>query len=113
MLSLCVGIAATCNIGLNYFFIRKTGAVAAAYTSLASLLLMTVLYRLALSRICRNIFSDRYSVLYFLAVMLLCGTFIVVERNLLARYLVYSAVIMALALLAFVKRGEIKKLIKA
>ena len=110
-ISLCVAISAVCNIALNYFFIRRIGAVAAAYTSLFSLFLYTILCRLSLGRIHRNIFSDAASSLFFLAIICLCTCFAIIGEDVVLRCLVYAFVFLAVAVLLFVKRNKIKRLI--
>lgn len=110
-ISLCVATSAVCNIALNYFFIKRIGAIAAAYTSLFSLILYTVLCRLSLKRICRNIFSDKASLFFFFGIICLCGCFLLVWENIVIRYFVYLSVIVTAAVLLLVNRSKIKEIV--
>ena len=112
-ISLCVGIAAICNLLLNFYFIKKYGAIAAAYTSFVSYLLQACLYRVVLKGIRENIFSDLYSCLYLLFVIILSLSFIILYRNILLRYIFYLTILCILGITLFIKQNEVKKLIKA
>ena len=112
-ISLCVGIAAICNLLLNYYFIKKFGAIAAAYTSFVSYLLQAILYRIVLKGIRKNIFSDFYSLLYLATVIFLSFSFIVLCDHMILRYLIYSVVLSILIIKIIINRKEIEILIKA
>ena len=109
----CVGIAAICNLILNLYFIKKYGAVAAAYTSFVSYLLQASLYRIVLKGIRKNIFSDLYSGLYLLTIIILCILFYFLYKYIFLRYIIYSFVLFVLLIMAFMKQKEVKNLIKA
>lgn len=111
--SLCVAVSAGINIILNYFFIKNWGAVAAAYTSLVSMLIQTILYRIVLKRTEKNIFSDFYSVLYIILIFTLCTFFNFMYNNILIRYFVYSFIILCLVAVIVYKRHNLKELIKS
>lgn len=112
MVSLCVAVSAGINVILNYFFIKKFGAIAAAYTSLLSMLVQTVLYRIVLKRTAENIFSDLYSILYIIMIFMMCVFFIFVYNNVLIRYIVYSFIIICLIAVIVCKRHNLLELIK-
>lgn len=112
MVSLCVAVSAGINVILNYFFIKKFGAIAAAYTSLLSMLVQTVLYRIVLKRTAENIFSDLYSILYIIMIFMMCVFFIFVYNSALIRYTVYSFIIICLIAVIVCKRHNLLELIK-
>lgn len=113
MVSLCVAVSAGINVILNYFFIKKFGAIAAAYTSLFSMLIQTILYRIVLKRTAKNLFSDFYSFLYIIFIFILCSFFYFTYNNILIRYFVYSVIILFLIVVIVCRRHNLRELIKS
>ena len=112
-ISLCVFLAALCNVFLNFYFIKRFGAIAAAYTSFVSCLVQTVLYRIIMRIIARNIFSDFYSIVFFIAATALSVLFLFVYDYGAMRYILFSSILLALCIFTFKNRNEIKQLVKA
>ena len=97
-ISLCVALAAIINIVLNYIFIRKIGAIAASYTSLFSYLVLSIILFAVINKLHKHIYSIKYMVLYFAAIIIGCAIFFAVGDNIVLRYVVF---ILILGLLSF------------
>lgn len=98
-------VAAAINIGLNYFFIKRYGYIAAAYTTLAGYFILMILHYITTVHVLKKkVFDDR---LYFgmLIMTVASGTVIgALYGGIVIRYAVSAAIV---GFLAFIWRRDI------
>ncbi len=110
--SLCVAAAALSNIGLNLIFIPKYGAIAAAYTSLASYVILVLLGRILIQFLHRGLYSDKYFIVYFILILLSCQLFLQIYEKTFFRYCCYSMILCGLCIYAYTRKLEIIGLVR-
>lgn len=101
--------SAAVNIGLNYFFIKRFGYIAAGYTTLFCYILYTLFHYVVYIKTCKKkgIMNPPYPVKLFLLVSVilivlgLCS--MLIYKKPVIRYLIISSIV----ILAFVKRKDI------
>lgn len=83
-------IAAIFNIVLNVIFIKKIGYVAAAYTTIAGYLLLTIMHYFGMKKIDkRKFYNIGYIVLISLFLFIIMGILIVTNNNIYFRYIFF------------------------
>ena len=110
--SLCVAAAAISNIILNMIFIPKYGAIAAAYTSFFSYVVLVLLGRYLIQFLHKGLYSDKYFCLFSFFIIGNCILFLLVYNNILLRYLCFISMLLGICLYAFNKRMEIIGLVR-
>ena len=94
-------IAAISNYVLNYIFIPRKGYLAAAYTTLASYIILTVLHILLVKKIkMGNIYNNKFMVCVIIMGCVLCVGMNILYRNNILRYggiLLYTLLFLILA----------------
>lgn len=110
--SLCVAAAAICNIVLNLIFIPKYGAIAAAYTSFFSYIVLVLFGRVLIQFLHKGLYSDKYFFIFFILLILSCQLFLHIYKSLLYRYCCYSVFLGGLCLYAYLKQKEIIGLVR-
>ncbi len=105
--SLCVFMAAILNVILNYFFIPRFGGVAAAYTSVASYILLFCETRMVVQKINRGLFSMKYFMAFFVVVTGGCGLFQIVKQETFLRYVVYIILLLLSVIYMLFNKKEI------
>ena len=110
--SLCVAAAALSNIVLNFIFIPKYGAIAAAYTSFVSYIFLVLLGRILIQFVHRGLYSDRLFLLFSAFIILICILFICVYERPILRYCSYSIILVSLGYYAYLKQNEILGLVR-
>ena len=109
ILAICVLISAAINVGLNFVFIPLFGAVAAAFTTVASYLILLLLTGIVSVRCQKNVYPGKnFAVFILIMFPLLTGYYWLVDGWLL-RYLVYGAVLAAMALYGLKHMDEWKQ----
>jgi O-antigen/teichoic acid export membrane protein len=106
-LSLCVFIAAAINIILNYYYVPRFGAIAAAYTSLVSYIVLVSLNYVLVKIINKNVYSERIFLLFVILMIIGCIIFMLVGDNILLRYIVYLSILFFMSLYGFCHRKEV------
>lgn len=103
-------IAALANLILNYIFIPRAGLIAAAYTTLFSFVLLTVLQYLLMSLIIRstNQFDIKFLLLISLVVILFAFVTPILYQYQTLRYMFLTTILMIVIL----KRNVFLKLVK-
>lgn len=112
MVSLCVAAAAISNVFLNLIFIPRYGAIAAAYTSFFSFIILVLLGRLLIQMLHKGLYSDKYFCFFSIFIFIICILFQVVYKNTLLRYLCFVSILSGISLYAFNKRMEIIGLVR-
>jgi O-antigen/teichoic acid export membrane protein len=110
--SLCVAAAALSNIVLNFIFIPKYGAIAAAYTSFVSYIFLVLLGRILIQFVHRGLYSDRLFLMFSAFIILICILFIYVCERPVLRYCSYSVVLVGLCYYAYLNQNEILGLVR-
>lgn len=110
--SLCVAAAAISNIVLNMIFIPKYGAIAAAYTSFFSYVILVLLGRTLIQFLHKALYSDGYFCLFSVLIIISCALFLLVYKNFILRYFCFISILSGICLYAYNKRVEIIRLIK-
>ena len=110
--SLCVAAAAICNIILNLIFIPKYGAIAAAYTSFFSYVILVLLDRMLIQFLHKGLYSDGYFCLFSVFIILNCALFLFVYKNTILRYFCFASTLSVICLYAYNKRLEIIGLVR-
>ena len=110
--SLCVFVAAIMNIVLNYILIPKFGGVAAAYTSLASYLVVFFLTRVVSQKLNRDLFSMKCFMMFLGVLIVGAVIFTVVKDTILLRYGVFLVLLFILMGYMFVHRKEIIEIVE-
>ncbi len=111
-ISLCVALAAIINIVLNYIFIRKIGAIAASYTSLFSYLVLSIILFAVINKLHKHIYSIKYMILYFIAIIIGCAIFFAVGNNIALRYVVFILILGLLLFFIFRKKDEVMAIVR-
>lgn len=110
--SLCVAVAALSNIILNIIFIPKCGAIAAAYTSLFSYVILVILGRLLIQFLHKDLYSDKYFCFFSIIIIINCALFLFIYKSVILRYSCFISILLGLCLYAFNKRMEIINLVR-
>lgn len=110
--SLCVAAAALSNIVLNFIFIPKYGAIAAAYTSFVSYIFLVLLGRVLIQAVHRGLYSDMFFLVFSAFIVLNCILFIYVCERPILRYCSYGVILMGLCFYAYLKQNEILGLVR-
>jgi len=110
--SMCVFVAAIVNVVLNAMVIPIWGGVGAAYTSAVSYLVLFILAGKLSEKLKPRLFSLKCFLLFFCAIVLGAILFMMVYENIVARYLIFSGLILIEILYVYCKRQEITALIK-
>lgn len=110
--SLCVTAAALSNIVLNFIFIPRYGAIAAAYTSLSSYIILALLGRVLIQVLHKGLYSDSFFLIFFVFIVLNSILFLYVGERTVLRYCLYSIILCGLCLYAYLKQNEIKSLVR-
>ena len=85
--SLGTGIAAILNLCLNYMFIPKFGYVAAAYTTLASYVVLYIMHLIITRYALKiHIYQDRVVLLIMVGMMICCSVTTLLYDTIVARY---------------------------
>ena len=112
ILSFFVFIAAIINICLNYIFIRKNGAISAAYTSLISYFILAYLNYFLLVGMKKNFYSNKMFILFSVLLFAGCAIFLLVYPKIIFRYSVFSLLILLVFLYCFFHKDEISFIYK-
>ena len=112
MVSLCVAAAAVSNIVLNLIFIPIYGAIAAAYTSLLSYIVLVLLGRLLVQMLHKGLYSDSYFCFFSIFVFMICILFHLVYTKTFLRYLCFASILIGIGVYAFNRRMEIIGLVR-
>ena len=110
--SLCVAVAAISNIVLNLIFIPKFGAIAAAYTSFVSYLILVLLGRVLIQILHKGLYSDGYFCLFSVFIITSCALFLLVYKNTILRYFCFASILTVICLYAYNERLEIIGLVR-
>ena len=110
--SLCVAIAAICNIILNLIFIPQYGAIAAAYTSFFSYIVLVLLGRVLIQFLHRGLYSDRFFCSFSIIIIINCTLFLFIYESFFLRYIFFISILVGLCLYAYNNRLEIIGLVK-
>ena len=110
--SLCVAVAAISNIILNLIFIPRYGAIAAAYTSFFSYLILVLCGRLLIQFLHKGLYSDGYFCLFSIFIIMSCTLFLFVYKNTILRYFCFASIFLVICLYAYNKRLEIIGLVR-
>jgi len=110
--SLCVAVAALSNIVMNFIFIPRYGAIAAAYTSFVSYIFLVLLGRILIQIIHRGLYSDLFFLMFSVFIILNCILFIYVCERPVLRYCCYSIILGGLGYYAYLKQNEIFGLVR-
>lgn len=102
-------ITAILNIVLNYFFIKKFGYSAAAYTTLISYFILLLLHYTGMKKIeKRKIYNIKYMVLLSIILVLYLIVMLLLNNNIVVRYLFFT---ICLFIMVFINRKIIKNYI--
>ncbi len=110
--SICVLIAAVVNLILNYFLIPQYGGVAAAYTSVVAYIILFFISRNLSRKLNRKLFSDKYFVIFFGAIVGGGIMFQMLAEYILLRYVVYIIILLSSLGYMVTRRDELVQLIK-
>ncbi len=102
-------IAALCNTGLNLYFIRRYGYIAAAYTTLAGYFILMILHYLSVRFVLKKPLyrNGRYFVMLIVTILIGFG-FTALYGNVLRRY---AAALLVCAVLVFAWKDDIMTII--
>lgn len=112
ILSLTVLIAAVVNIGLNAVYIPRVGAVAACYTTAGSYFLLFVMAAVIAEKNVKGIYILGYFMAFIGWSAVMAAIYILTEKQILIRYLLYLLAIAVLIVYYIKNREELAKLIK-
>jgi O-antigen/teichoic acid export membrane protein len=101
-------LSATLNIILNYFFIIKFGYMAAAYTTVLSYLLQTILHYINYRRVSRRIYDEKKILFVTFAVFGGCILCIPLYTHTIVRYVILVVIV----ILVFVNRNKLINIYK-
>jgi O-antigen/teichoic acid export membrane protein len=110
--SLCVAMAAISNVVLNLIFIPRYGAIAAAYTSFFSYVILVLLGRALIQFLHKGLYSDRYFCLFSVIIIISCALFLLIYKNTMLRYFCFISVLLVISFYTYNKRLEIIGLIR-
>lgn len=110
--SLCVATAAISNVILNFYYIPRYGAIAAAYTSFFSYIILVLLGRILVQVIHKDLYSDMYFIVFVFLLVLNCLLFLHIYEQTVLRYCCYSIILVALCYYAFLRQNEIIGLVR-
>lgn len=105
------GTAAAMNVGLNYIFIGQFGYLAAAYTTLACYIFLTIAHYIAYKIICRkkSIHFELYDI-RFITGLITASLAVMFFMTLIYDHIVIRyAIIAVIAAIAFIKRNIIRE----
>lgn len=109
-------VAAATNIVLNYVFIKQVGYYAAAYTTLFSYILMTIMLAYYTCKCAKeskikigDFYSNRGILTLSLATTTLCLLGILFYSNNICRYVVAAVLLLVVILMAYNKRFKMEK----
>lgn len=111
-ISIIVLIAAVVNLALNAVFIPIYGGVAATVTSVTAYIIMFILFRILGNKLNKGLYSNKYFLLSFIAVLSACIMFEFIYSFLLIRYIVYSILLIISFIYVFLKKDEVFSIIK-
>lgn len=109
--SVRVGIAAGVNVLLNAICIPKFGGVAAAYTSAISYFLLFIMLRALGQRLHKDIFEDKYFLIYLFGNVVAGIIFTIVYENIMMRYIVYVILLIMCIIYMYFKKEEILQIV--
>ena len=112
LVSICVAVAALSNVFLNFYYIPKFGAIAAAYTSFFSYIILVLLGRFLIQALHKGLYSDKYFVIFVLLIVLNCLLFIHIYEQIILRYCCYSVILGGLCYYAYLNQDEIIGLVR-
>ncbi len=110
--SICVLIAAIANLILNYFLIPQYGGVAAAYTSVVAYIILFFISRNLSRKLNQKLFSDKYFIVFFGAIVGGGIMFQMLAEDILLRYIVYIMILLSSLGYMVTRRDELVQLIK-
>lgn len=114
MIMLSSTIAAVVNIGLNYFFIRRFGFIAAGYTTLICYIIYAVVHYIFMTKLCKEYISQQVpykpKILLFISIVFISAGFIMLTVYHL--WYIKYIIILIFALLVFINRNTLSFEIK-
>ena len=112
VISIIVSTAAILNIILNYILIPIYGGVGAAYTSVVSYVFIFIVSGMFIATKKQYFFNLKYFLIAFLGLAIEAGVYTLLMEKIVARYIVFMALLANQVFFCISKRNEIRDLIK-